>query len=231
MMIPLAFMLTMLHWFMLAIVGVRIYVDNYSVEKNSSIIVPATGSYASTSFTRFMIVCSAYLPIASYIVYIILNKHWFYEVYSVIKQSSDFEVHVESIPPSIKFLSSVVDPVAYFLAIFLIISFIAFTVGAFLPDYEESDFEVTSGARAAAEILGTLFILLFIITNIQAIVVFSVFVVTIVAVLTVVGLFVAIVFVVVVVTMVTAVIVIGCKVLVISCNVCCMMSHGDNDDD
>jgi len=111
-MIPFAAVLTILHWIMLAIVGVRIYVDNFSVEKSNSKyeIEPITGSYASTAFTRFMIACTTYLPIALYVVYIILNKHWFYEVFSVIKQSSASEVEVESIPPSIKFLSFVVDP-------------------------------------------------------------------------------------------------------------------------
>ena len=218
---------------MLAIVGVRIYVDNFSVEKNNSKyeIEPITGSYTSTTFTRFMIAGSTYLPIASYVVYIILNKHWFYEVYSVIKQSSASEVDVESIPPSIKFLSSVVDPVAYILAIFLIVSFIFFTVGAFLPDYGESNFEVTARARTAAEILGTLFILVFLLINIQATVVFSVFVVTVVVILTIVSFFLVVVLVVIAVTMVTAVVVGGCKVLEISCSICCVMSFCDNDND
>ena len=232
-MIPFAAVLTILHWIMLAIVGVRIYVDNFSVENNNSKyeIEPITGSYTSTTFTRFMIACSTYLPIASYVVYIILNKYWFYEVYSVIKQSSASEVDVESIPPSIKFLSSMVDPVAYILAIFLIVSFIFFTVGAFLPDYEESNFEVTARARTAAEILGTLFILVFLLINIQATVVFSVFVVTVVVILTIVSFFLVVVLVVIAVTMVTAVVVGGCKVLEISYSICCVMSLCDNDND
>ena len=231
MMIPLTVMLTMLHWFMLAIVGVRIYVDNFSVERNSSKIEPTAGSYASTSFTRFMIACSIYLPIGSCIVYIILNKHWFYEVYSVIKQSSTSAVYIESVPLTIKFLSFVVDPIAYVLASILIFSFIAFTIGTFLPDYEESDFEVTAGARTAAEILGILFVLLFLLSNIQATVVFSVLVVTAVVILTVVSLVIVVVFVVIVAAIVSGVVVGSCKVLELSCNICCAgMKYCDSDN-
>ena len=204
---------------MLAIVGVRIYVDNFSVERNSSKIEPITGSYASTSFTRFMIAC------------IILNKHWFYEVYSVIKQSSSSAVYIESVPPTIKFLSFVVDPIAYVLASILIFSFIAFTVGTFLPDYEESDFEVTAGARTAAEILVILFALLFLLSNIQVTVVFSVLVVTVVVILTVVSLVIVVVFVVIVATIASGVVVGSCKVLEL-CYICCAgMKHCDSDND
>lgn len=38
---------------------------------------PSTGDYRSASYTRYMIFCGAYLPVASAIVYVILNKYWF----------------------------------------------------------------------------------------------------------------------------------------------------------
>ena len=75
--IPYGIMLVLTHWFMLAIIGVRIYADNFSREIDSngnSTGEPETGNYKFASYTRFMIFCGAYLPLASVVVYILLNK-------------------------------------------------------------------------------------------------------------------------------------------------------------
>ena len=153
--IPFTILLTLLHWSMLAIVGVRIHVDNFiDIKYNSS---EYTGSYKSVAFTRYMIFCCAYLPIASWIVFIILNKYWFYEVFSVIKQSADQEICMQSISTWIKLMSFVFDPAAYISITLLMLPFIAFTIGAFLPDYNYND--VTNSVGTTAGSLGILSLL------------------------------------------------------------------------
>ena len=184
--IPLAVLLTLLHWSMLAIIGVRIYVDNFSTVAHSS-----SGSYRSSSFTRYMIFCCAYLPIASLISYIILNKYWFYEVYTIIKQSTDQERSMQSISPWVKLITFVFDPAAYISVILLILPFIAFAIGTFLPDYNSSKY-VSVEASTGAESLGILFIILFLLSNLQATTAFGILVATIVVALAAVGLLIAV---------------------------------------
>ena len=56
-------LLSFLHWSMLTIIGIQIYTDNSSIKSENGHIV--ANNYKSTSFTRLMIFCCAYLPIAS----------------------------------------------------------------------------------------------------------------------------------------------------------------------
>ena len=77
----LAITTALTHWLMTGIIGVRIYVDNFAIEKdvtNSSVnftiqndkinsSIPDTGDYRVTPFTGFMIACTIYLPIVSWI--------------------------------------------------------------------------------------------------------------------------------------------------------------------
>ena len=80
--ILLAIATALTHWLMTAIIGVRIYVDAFSTKKddtNSSI--PDTGDYRVAPLTGYMIGCAILL---SWITYIIINKLWFYKVYSAI---------------------------------------------------------------------------------------------------------------------------------------------------
>ena len=77
--IPFAVVTALTHWLMTGLIGIRIYVDNFTLDKddiNSSIL--DTGDYRVTPFTRYMIACTIYLPIVSWITYIIINKVWFY---------------------------------------------------------------------------------------------------------------------------------------------------------
>ena len=48
---------------------------------------------------------------------------------------------------------------------------IPFALGSFLPDYNEAKFDIAPGLRFAAEVLGWCFIILFIISNMQAVIV------------------------------------------------------------
>ena len=86
----------------------------------------------------------------------------------------------------------VYDPVAYVATIFLMVPFIAFCVGIYLPDYDSSEFEVDANARDAAGILGIIFFFAFLLFNIKATVIFAIIIV-------VVGITVAIIIVIVVI--------------------------------
>ena len=180
-----------MHWIMLAIIGVRIYVDNFSIEidqgnrsETSGYQVSSyrinvgnfstdyqgnrseTGGYEVASYTGYMIACGVYLPVASVIVFIILSRAWF---------SDEIDSTCEQI------FYFLVDPVAYIAAIFLMVPFIAFCVGIYLPDYDSSEFEVDANARNAAEILGLAFIVTFLLFNIKAAVIFAIIIIVIVS--------------------------------------------------
>lgn len=171
-----AMMTALIHWFMIGIIGVRIYVDNFTLDRddtNSS--VPNTGDYRVASFTGYMIGCGIYLPIASWIGYIIMNKSWFYEVFSAINQLN----HGADIMPTLepwnkKLFMFITDPLAYIAASILMVPFIVYTVGIFLPDYNSSDFATASGAKNAAEGLGVCFIIIFLFSNYQAVIDFTI---------------------------------------------------------
>lgn len=127
-----------------------------------------------------MIFCAVYLPIASWVVYVRLNKFWFYEVYSLINQFSATPAdYIWVLPSSMKLTAFLVDPVSYFVVIFLMVPFIVFTVGTYLPDYDDSDFEVESSARDAVQGLGPCFIIFFLLANLQASIIFTILVVII----------------------------------------------------
>ena len=166
---PHTLLLILIHWLILAIIGIRIYVDNFSTEIDQGGMlatgnypvasyrmnvdnfstegnVSETGGYKVIPYTRYMIFCGIYLPVASVVVFIILSRAWFDdEIDSTCEQLFCFFI----------------DPVAYIAAIFSIIPFVAFCVGIFLPDYDSSKFEVDADARNAATILGILFIIAF----------------------------------------------------------------------
>ena len=112
--------------------------------------IPNTGDYKVAPFTGYMIACTVYLPIASWITYIILNKLWFFEVFSAIYQLSNGADHM---PPHEtylkKFLTFVKGPLAYIAVVFLIGPFVAFTAGAYLPDYDSTDYEVSQSEVSA----------------------------------------------------------------------------------
>jgi len=182
--IPYAVTVAIMHWLMLAIIGVRIYADNFSTDSEP------TGSYTSAAYTRYMIFCGAYLPVASLCVYILLNKYWFLQIFWLIKNKgflsadSDKErmtlvkyQYIKRMPDSVKTMAFLRDPLAYFAVIFLMVPFIPFTVGTFLPDYENG--QVADGARSAAGGLGAFFIITFLIANCQAALIFAILIIII----------------------------------------------------
>ena len=165
-----AIMTSVLHWLMLGIVGLRIYVDNFSIENSDMIVTePSIGSYTSSHFTWYMMVCTAYLPFISWIAVVLLNKYWFYEIYSLIKQVGKHEINIEAFSSKAKIIASV-KHYSSLISMFLILPFIAFAVGMYLPDYSED--EAPNDTKDLAKHYGPYFIILFALTNIQTIVVF-----------------------------------------------------------
>ena len=67
------------------------------------------------------------------------------------------------------------------------VPFIPFVVGTFLSDYQTSDFVLVSGARNAADVFGVCFIILFLLSNIQAAIIFSILVMNITIILLIVA--------------------------------------------
>ena len=191
--IPFSVTVILSHWMILGIIGVRIYADNFVREKDGSQGFPPepeTGDYQSRPYTRYMIFCGMYLPLASTIVYIILNKYWFLQIYWLIKNHGNNTVVTEKqqqrfykyqcikfIPQSVKIMAFLRDPWAYIAVIFLMVPFIPFMVGTFLSDYNDSDLKITDGTRSAAVGLGVIFLLLFLASNAQAAIIFVVLVI------------------------------------------------------
>ena len=173
--VPFSVLIVLMQWFVLAIIGVRIYVDNFSQEKVEDTQQmhekPETGDYKAAPFTRYMIFCGAYFPFASTLVYILLNKYWYLEIYQVISGNKNWKGYI---PVSVKWLAFLVDFKAYVAVILLVAPVIPFVIGAFLLDYDESDFEVEPEARAAAEILIICFSATFLLPNFQASIIFTI---------------------------------------------------------
>ena len=177
--IPFAIMTALTHWFMTGIIGVRIYIDNFTLEKDDTnstddinSIVPNTGDYSVAPLTGIMMGCAICLPIVSWVAYIIINKEWFYEVFSAINQLTTI---ADQMPPQVrwdkKFLATYKNPLAYIGAILLMGLFVAFVAGTYLWDCSISDYEVTSSAQRAIDSLASWFIGVFLLSNIQSVII------------------------------------------------------------
>ena len=188
--------LALMHWLIIAIIGVRIYVDSFSRDINETRIYTGnfskeidqantsdTGDYDITSYTVYMIICGAYLPVASVIVFTVLNRAWLSD-----GGKSQYQ----------KIFYCFVDPIAYIVVPSMMVPFIAFCVGIFLPDYDSSEYEVDSDAQSAAIILGVAFIAIFLLCNVWATLIFMITVIVIGVIITIICLIVPIIFIVVV---------------------------------
>ena len=159
---------SLVHWLMIAIIGVRVYVDNEEnhISNNSVPINISDTNYKSSAYTYtyYMIFCGAYLPITTAIVYILLNRNWFHKIFKFKLPPSLFIFR--KLPLTCVHVST--HPLPYFAVIFLMVPFIAFAVGSFLVDYNSS--VLPSNTKSAAQGLGVCFVILFLISNIQAVI-------------------------------------------------------------
>ena len=183
---------------MTAIIALRVYVDNFTIEnegvdnftiENEGSNITNTGEYRVAFLTGCMIICTILLPIVCWISYIIINKAWFYEIYSAIsilqhandrqelqnlwdENSSDWQYKVfDFIKNPCTNNTIVLGYIAIGISVGL---FILLAVGTYLVDYNSSDYEVESTVENAAHILGIFFISLFLLSNLQAAIVFTV---------------------------------------------------------
>ena len=67
-----------------------------------------------------------------------------------------------------KLVAFIKDPLVFIATALLMAPFIAFTVGAYLLDYDSSEYEVVSSARNKIQTLGPWFITFFLLSNLQA---------------------------------------------------------------
>ena len=159
--ILLAILTALTHWFMIGIIGVRIYVDNFTPNKDhTNNTIPDTGDYKISVFSGVMIFFSVYLPIVSWLTFITLNMSWFNKFYS----ANGFDDRPESYIRHERLLK---DPWTYLAIVALIGPFIGFSVLAFLVDY---DIEVSQSAINATHILGPCFIIAFLVANFKIII-------------------------------------------------------------
>ena len=140
--------------------------DNDNI--NSSI--PDTGDYRVASFTGYMIACTVYLPIVSWIIRIIFYSPLFYDTYSAIHQLNTGICHVPSedlwkgnTPAVLLFVL-----LLCFAAVFLMVPFIAFMMGIYLSDYDSSEYEVPSSAIIAMQELAKYLYFCFMLSNLEA---------------------------------------------------------------
>ena len=164
---------------MTGIIAVRIYVDNFSTE-NENYTAPNTGDYRVAIFTQYMVACTIFLPIVSWITYIIINKAWFYEIYSAISvlEYPNYCQRLQNLwdanrsDSQYKLFNFTKNLSAYIAIVLSMLAFIAFAVGSYLVDYNSSDYELDLTVENAISILRFCFIGLFLLSNIQAAIVF-----------------------------------------------------------
>ena len=173
--VPFSAGLAVAHTLMVALIAIRIHADNFNTisHKNES----GKGDYSVAPYTRYMIFCGAYLPLMSGACYIILNKHWFLQISWILHNGEDachkmHYLNIISMPTRVKLFGFLRDKYAYIAVATFAPMFIAFHTGGFLRDYDPD--VLPKGALAAANVFGTLFVLVFGIINIQAGIIFTI---------------------------------------------------------
>jgi len=173
--VPFSIGLAVTHTLMLMLIAIRIYADNFNTKDRDE--EPDEGDYSVAPYTRYMIFCGAYLPLMSAACYIILNKHWFLQISWILYNDKDAPqkmnyLNIKSMPIRVKMFGFLRDRYAYIAVSTFAPLFIAFYTGGFLSDYDPDD--LPKGALGAANIVGTLFVLVFSIINFQAGIIFSI---------------------------------------------------------
>ena len=178
--VPYSIGLAVAHTLMVMLIGIRIYADNFNTRVYKDAPQQKMGNYTVAPYTRYMIFCGAYLPLMSGACYIILNKHWFLQVSWILYNGKDAadKMHynyITSMPTRVKLFGFLRDKYAYISVATFAPLFIAFYNGGFLQDYDPND--LPDGAANAAGIIGTLFVIVFSIINIQAGIIFTIIII------------------------------------------------------
>jgi len=179
--IPFSIGLAIAHTLMVGLIAVRIYADNFNNKTGSA--PQKEGNYTVTSYTSYMIFCGAYLPLMSAACYIILNKHWFLQISWIMHNDTGAALdkmnfyNITNMPVRVKLFGFLRDKYAYLAVTTFAPLYIAFYNGGFLGDYDSD--VLPKGAAAAAGVMGTLFVLIFNIINIQAGIIFAIIIILI----------------------------------------------------
>ena len=209
-------LLVLAHWLILAIIGVRIHVDNFTREIDQGNESEADlGGYKVAPYTGYMIFCGAYLPVASVIVHLVLNRAWLLD-------------EIDSTTEELLFFVS--DPISYIVTPFLMGPFIAFCVGIFLPDFDSSEVDIDFRAEISAKWLGAGFIVVFILGNINATVVFGILLILITFIVIIIAIILAIIAIIIGTILTFIVLVVGGSVeMVIPILICLWLCKCMND--
>ena len=211
--------LVLVHWLILAIIGIRIHVDNFAREiDQGSGSEAGLGGYKVASYTGYMLFCGAYLPVASVISHLVLNRTWL----------------LEELDASEEIFHFLLDPISYIIVPFLMGPFIAFCIGSFLPDYDNSEFDIDPHAKVTAKVLGAFFIVFFILGNISATVAFGILLVVI----TIIVIIIAIIITIIILVIAAIVSFIGLLVagsgeaflMVVACFCCCQCLYSGTQE-
>ena len=159
-----------IHWLMIGIIAVRIYIDNFTVRVNDTVSIrDNTGDYRTASSTWYAISCAIFLPILSWVTYIIIHKLWFYEIYLAIYLRDSGRAHdvPQQAPSKEKMFASYDDLFAHLASWLLIAAFLTFVL---FPYYDGFDHKVASSTRLTIHILEFCFMGLFLLTNPHAVI-------------------------------------------------------------
>ena len=171
-------MVAILHWIMLAIVGIRIYVGEFAVDTSG-----ATRSFITSPYGVFQ--C---LPAYSLLGHLhhfkqILVSATIFTYQPVFYQWGTF--HWKNATDWVHAWKSLIDPVAYVATVFLMLPFVAFAVGAYLQ------YDVAMDIRDTVQIMAPCFMAFFLLTNLQAAIIFAIIIAVVSAILSVIAIIIA----------------------------------------
>ena len=147
----------MLQFFMLGLISVRTYADNYfDVTRNvmvtnitmngtQEVTIPEEGMYHVRGYTWHTIIGEIVVPLLSVATYFIVNQYWLWQPLHYTGQyTSGFVPQHTMIGPMTdadKWIIFAFDPVAWLVMVLLLVSFIAFCVFAGGNDYDGSIYD------------------------------------------------------------------------------------------
>ena len=143
-------MVIILQTSMLGSITVRVYLDNFLGQTNSTlngteyieeVTIPENGQYHVNTYTWYTIVGGIVVPFLSIATYFIINQYWLWQPLRYIGQhTSGFvpkNTMIGSMTDADKWLIFAFDPVAWVAMVLLLASFIAFCVFASGNDYDD----------------------------------------------------------------------------------------------
>ena len=133
-----------LQFFMLGLISVRIYADNYfTVSRNGT--VPEEGTYHVRGYTWGTIVGGIVVPLLSVATYFIINQYWLWQpLHYTGRHATGFvpqHTMIGSMTDADKWIIFAFDPLAWTAMVLLLASFIAFCVFAGGNDYDGSIYD------------------------------------------------------------------------------------------